>query len=247
MPPRPAPPSFDLGLPHFAPWMKWMLGGLAAAYVVELLLLAAGVDVVAWLAYHPLGAGFAPWQLVTRFVLWSPRDPTGILFSLLVVGFLLPDLAGMLGGRRLAEGLGAAAAAGTAAVLAVDGAQAAGWLGTPPTLVLGWGLVPMVLVVWFGLARPGAVVRLYFLIPVQAAWIVWGSLAITLLILLSAFATGGGVLGPVELLGAWLGGYGWWRGRGPGRRRRVLVEEGRKVERKLGKVIQLPPRDGTWH
>ncbi len=245
MTPRSAPPTTEFGMPTLDPWMRWVFMVLGGAFVLQLVAMALGFDALA-LAYHPLGAGFQPWQLLTHFVVWPPRDVTGVLFSALVLYFLLPDVGRSLGPRRLAEGLVSAGVAGTVTVVATDAARAYAGLPIPMSMVLGWGAVPLVLLQWFGLFRPDAVIRLYFLMPIPARWLVWGSLGLTLLGLLSAIATSGGVLGGIESVGAWGGAYAWWMTRGPGGRRRGLRSQGRAVEKKMGKVLTLPNRD-PWH
>ncbi len=245
MTPRSAPPTIEFGMPRLDPWMRWVFVVLGSAFVLQLVAMGLGFNALV-LAYQPLGAGFQPWQLLTHFVVWPPRDVAGVLFAGLVLYFLLPDVGRSLGPRRVAEGLAAAALAGTISVIAVDAAGAYAGLPVHMSMVLGWDVVPLVLLQWFGLARPDAEIRLYFLLPVPARWLVWGSLAIALLGLLSSIATSDGVLDSLEIVGAWAGGYAWWMTRGPGGRRRGLRNQGRAVEKKMGKVLTLPNRD-PWH
>ncbi len=213
----------ELRLPTLAPWMRNLLVALFAAYVAELALANAGVDVYA-LAWRPFGAGFAPWQPLTRFAVQGRRAVT-VVVALLALFFMLPALWERIDRRILGRALLAAAVGATVLPLVADLAL------TDRGVVMGWTAVALVwLPTLFGLALPDETLYLMFAIPVSGRMLLWLTAVFTgLLALFGAPAD----LGSVEPFGAWLGIAGWWHLLGPGARRRRLVRQAASIEREL--------------
>ncbi len=213
-------------LPYLDPWMKRLLAGLAGLFVAEILAGLVGVYL------HPLyytGRDFlaAPWTLLTRLPFQGPQAVVSTALDLLVLYFFLPALAHHLSRRQMLEALAATAAGSTAAVLLLD------IIGIGAGAAHGWGHLLVGAVALFGLSMPGATVNLYFLIPIQARWILWAALILPVLMLLSDLGAGGNSLASVQAVGAWGGAYAWWHGRGPGARRMRLKRKARTIEREL--------------
>lgn len=215
-------------LPRLAPWMRNLLVGLFALYVVELVLANLRVPVDA-LRLYGFGAGFEPWQPLTRFFVQGREGAVGVLLSLLVLTFFLPVLSSLLTRRQWFEALGTTAAAVTAIPMAADA------LGLfPPAVRTGWSILMWPMIVVFGLAHPNATVMAMFVIPMQASWFVWGALFLSVFFLLVAPNTAS-----LEPVAAWMGIVAWWSLRGPGRRRRELLKKADVLEREIRKFTVL--------
>lgn len=192
-----------LGLPPTDPFVRNLLLGLLGLYVVELVANVAGVPTL-MLAWQAPRVGFAPWQVLTCYLVQG-NNVGGVVFGLLGLWFLLPGLFTALPHKRVGEALLAAIAVGTALPLAAN------LLGLGAGVVIGWPSLLMALFCLFGLAFPEATVRINFVLPVTGPMIVWGSLLLAVLTLLASFGAGGqGSLGAFHSLGLWLGVYGWW-------------------------------------
>lgn len=208
-------------LPPLSNGSRNLLIGLFVAYAVELILrntLGLPIDALVWM---PFGSGFAPWQPLTRYLVQG-NDVFNVILLGLMLYFLLPTLERLFSRRQIAEGALAAALGGTALAF---GADLVG-LGRGPT----FGLHPVLpaLLVLFGLAMPNAIVRLFFVLPVPARIIAWGTGAVALLYFLASPS-----LATADLLGAWVGAVAWWFSRGPGGRRRQLLRQGDQVRSQL--------------
>lgn len=210
----------QLQLPSLAPWMRNLLVGLFVLYVVELLAANAGLPVGA-LAWQPFGSGFEPWQPLTRFFVQG-RSVFGVLLGLLVLYFLLPAVDAVLTRAQLGRALLAGAVGGTALPLLLDL-----FLVDGPG-IHGWTVLATSLVLLFGLAVPGGVVNLWFVIPITGRIIVWGSLGLSVVLFLLDPS-----LRTTEGIGTWLGVYGWWELFGPGGRKRHLRRKARDIQREL--------------
>ncbi|MCB9665204.1 MAG: hypothetical protein H6732_13925 [Alphaproteobacteria bacterium] len=227
------------GLPGVDPWLVRVLGPLLGAYVVELVLFAAGVDVYA-LAWHPLGMGWAWWQVPGHLLIMPREAVLNVLISLLVAGMFLPGLRAHLGDRGLGELIGASVLGGIGAMLLFDAVGALGLMDVGRALALGWGHLIVALIVAFGLSNPTGEIRLYFLFPIPAWILVWGSLLVPALFLLVALGNGADVLGHARTVGAWGGAWAWWHSRGPAGRRRTLTARKTRIERELSHLQVLP-------
>lgn len=214
------PPTPSLGA-NWTPLTRNVLVGLFALYVVQLL--SNGV-VAAWLAWWP-GATFGPWQPFTSFILPGPR-PLDAIFDLILIYFTLAPLDSILGRRQLAYALGASWA--TAALL---GILATG-LGFLPHLAPAYGLTALcaALVMLLGSMMPGATFLAFFVLPVKAIWLAWGTGLLCLLNLVYYRE-----LGAALPFFAWLGAWGYVTVRGGSFRRLSLRWKKHQIERKLAK------------
>ncbi|HMV66948.1 MAG TPA: hypothetical protein PKA64_08870 [Myxococcota bacterium] len=207
MPPDAREPAWsNLGLPPIDPFVRNLLGGLLALYVAELTAGAAGLPVGA-LTWRPFGAGFAPWQPLTCYLVQG-NIASNVLFGLLGLWFVIPSLLSVLPRRALGEAVLAAIAGGTLLPLAANAA------GFGADAMYGWGGLLLPLLCLFGLAFPTGQVRINFVLPVTGPMLVWGSLLLAGLQLLAALGgPGGPLLGALRALGQWIGVYLWWNRR----------------------------------
>jgi hypothetical protein len=203
-------------------WHVRLLIGLFVLYVVELVAHIWLPALYQWLAWLEFGAGFQPWQLVTRFLVQGP-GVIGVLFGLFVLYFFLPTIEGVIGRRQLGYAVLSGAVVGTLLPMAMDLA------GIAHGAAMGWGPLVATLPVLFGLARPDATILL-LVFPVRAVYVLWGSLVVAILFILVERS-----LGTFQTLGVWLGVFGWWHVLGPGGRRRRLAKKADAIERELKK------------
>ncbi len=160
------------------PLTKQVLIILFSLYVAQLLAESwLGLPVTSWLAWWPISSGrFQPWQPLTCWLLGA-AEPLRQLFAWIVLYFFLPPAEralGRTGLKRLTIAVVVACAVLGMAMDALGVTRGAGaQLGIEP-------LLSAYLVV-FGLAHPGASILLFFVLPVRAIWIVWGSGVIALL------------------------------------------------------------------
>jgi hypothetical protein len=217
------------GLPPIHPWIRNLMIGLFGLYVAELIgVNAVGQGLYSLLALHPVGDGFAPWQLLTRYLVQGPQVMS-VMFGLLMLYFALPLMDRFFSRSQLLQVLAAMFVGGTVLSLGLAA------LGIVGGLALGWGMVLTGLFALVGLAMPSMEFRLFFLIPVRASYFVWGAGVIAGLLLLASPS-----LSSADYLGSWLGVVAWWYLLGPGGRRRKLIQQSKKIEKELMKfqVIQ---------
>jgi len=192
---------------------KRVLGALIALYILELLLVFwFKVDVTRWVFMNRLGPSWMPWQFLTA-QLFNHLSPMGALFDWLMIVFFFGPVERLMGRKKLLTSLGIVAIGAGILATALDALGAVA--GEGPFV----GLNPIItaLVVFFGLTLPNATIRLFFVLPIKAAWIAWGSGLIALLYFLaardldSAMAISGWVLafgvmkiGPDEWRKLWL-------------------------------------------
>lgn len=219
-------PEVQYAVPTPEGWQRNLLIGLFVAYVLELVLHRANVDIYSWFAWHGWAVGFEPWQPLTRFLVQGASTSTviNVLIGLVVLFFALPMMSTITDRGTLARATLAGAVGGTVLPLVLDVAQI---LPSVPIALMGWGRLVMIPFVILGLARPSATVYLV-VFPVLARWILWGTLVLSLLFIMVDPSHAS-----FEMLGIWLGTAGWWTWRGPGRRRRDLTREKTRVEREL--------------
>jgi membrane associated rhomboid family serine protease len=186
----------------FTPLSKSVLIGLLSLYVVQQIAERwLGLPVFQMLAWWPFGSGFKPWQPFTAFLLNG--DVMRAFFDWLFLFFLLPSIEQIYSKERLLRG-----AIGTVLgsviigfVLVLVGAVSVKgpWYGIEPLLAA--------LLVVFGLSRPNAQILLFFVLPIKAAWVAWGSGLLCLLYLLS-----GRDISSAMWAGGWISGYFWVQG-----------------------------------
>lgn len=229
-------PMPDLGA-NWTPLTRNVLIGLFLAYVAQLLSHGVAEQLLGW---QPFAEGFRPWQVLTHIALGSSVAPWYTVLDWVVIFFVLAPLDGMLGRRGLVGMLAATWAVGT--ILAAVG------MALNVTSGAYWGLSPLLasMVSVFGFMLPNTVFRLFFVLPVRAIWISWGTGLLSFLFLLAWRDTGSALT-----FFGWVGSTAWfalWRT--GGFRRWQLLWKKRQVEKKLarfevidgGRTDRRPPR-----
>lgn len=212
---RPTVPGGGIG-PVLTPFARTVLVALVGLFVFQLVVERwLGLPVLQTLAWWPFGTGmFRPWQVVTCYLLNGPGVLNAV-FDWIFIFFLLPPVEQMYGRLAVIRMIGFTVilSAVVGLLFLVTGVVVSGgpWLGLNPLLTA--------LLVLFGLARPNAQILLFFVLPIKAGWVAWGSGLLALLNLLAErnlesalWATG------------WLGGYLWIQMQGPGGVRRPLLK-----------------------
>lgn len=224
---QPMPPG-GFELPPLTELTRNVLIALFVLYVVELSAAnVMGLPVYALVAWQPFGAGFAPWQPITRYLVQGP-GVIGVVIAGVVLYFFLPVVERLTNRRELIESLLFGMAGGTLLGLLLD------LIGLTNGNALGWQVLVEVLIVMFGMKLPNAVIRLFFILPIQAKLIVWATGVISGLMLLATLD-----LTFADAFGTWLGTLGWWYWRGPGGRRRKLIRDANRIERELNRFQVL--------
>lgn len=200
-------PPTGMSLPPMTERTKWILGGLLGLYVVEQFALGAGAP-IGRLVWDPSVTAIAPWTPFTRVFVQGPNF-IGVAISLIVLYFLLPILDASFRERDILEALGASWVLGTA--LPLGAAMALGHGG----IVAGWGGYVLALFCLIALRHPDETVYLFFAIPLRAEWLLWSALGIPGLLSIVRLYYGVDFAPSLELVGAWLGVFGWWHLRGP--------------------------------
>ena len=219
--------SFGSGM---TPLTKQVLIFLVALYVTQLVAESwIGLPVTVWLGWSPFGGGlFQPWQPLTHWLVGA-SDPLRPLFSWIAIYFFLPPAErtlGRAGLRRLAVGVIVACAV---IGLAFDA------LGITHSVGIYLGIEPLVaaLLVVFGLAHPGASILLFFVLPIKAIWIAWGTGLISLMYFLASIREGGSLPAALALT-AWATAYAWVQLHDRGGLRKLLLrKKQRNLQRRL--------------
>jgi hypothetical protein len=237
--------SDTFALPPLTRWMQVLIASLFVLYLIEVVarnFLFLPVDVLAWQPLRASGDLYG-WQLLSHFLVQGPGRGAAMntILFLLVLWFLLPSVANSLRVPPLVEAILCSLLVGLGLAVGADFAvDLVRWGGAP---AYGWSAAATALTVLFGLTFPGGVIRLYFVIPIRGAWLVWGTVAITAL-----FVVAEPCLDSIEQFGATLGAIAWWNLRGPERRRRHLRRQARVIERELDrfKVIEGGRRNDEY-
>lgn len=210
---------------NWTPLVRNVLVVLFGIYVVQLV---AGGVLESLLAWQPMGRGFRPWQPFTAFLLGDPY-PLSAFLTWLTIFFLLAPLDSMLGRRGLVTALGVSWFTGVVVglVAALLGArESAAFLGQGPLLTAMVGL--------FGFAAPNAQFLLFFVIPVRASWLGWGSGLLAFLFMLATREVAW-----VLAFFAWAGAWGWSAWEGGAWRRFQLRRKKARIERQLSRFEVL--------
>jgi hypothetical protein len=231
---------------NWTPLTRTLIVGLFVLYVLQLL---AGEGATQTLAWQPFGAGFLPTQPLTSFLIAG--DPTSACLGWLGLFFLVAPVERALGRSAFARAALASWLGAVALGLAVASLQMA------DVAVLGLAPLLAALASLFGWAHPGANILLFFVIPIRAELIAWGTGALSFLWLLVALTRPGmaSPLGSALAFGAWLGALAWSRLGSAEVRRLQLAWRQRRVQRELRRfeVIEggrtSPPRkrDEPYH
>lgn len=218
---------------------KRVLLALVGLYVVQLVAEQwLHLPLTEWLGWHDLRSGFMPWQPVTAYLLNGPT-PLGAFLQWLFLFFLLPPVELLVGRKALLRALLVVFVVATVLGLALNALGAV----SAPTPFIGIDPLLTALLVIFGLTRPNARILLFFVLPIKASWVAWGSGLLALLSLLSSRD-----LRAAMWFGGWVGGYIWLHG-GPGRlvRRWRLKAKHKRIEKRLKRfeVIEGEGRGGS--
>lgn len=208
---------------NWTPLARNVLVTLFAIYVVQLLV---GDPMIALFAWHPFGAGFRPWQIVTAFLLGGP-DPLSAVLNWLVLFFLLAPLDRLLGRKGLIRGIGVSWAVAVAVAMVL---VATGIVRQEGAFYGGSALLAALLAL-FGFLMPGATFLLMFIVPVKAGLIAWGTGLLSFLYLLYTRD-----LGAALAFFSWGGAWLFLNARGGGGVRRLMLRWKRhRIEKRLQK------------
>jgi hypothetical protein len=226
------------GMPPLPAWLRNLLIGLVALYLVEVALAnvvgASLYSALAW--FDPIAA---PWQIVTRYLVQGlgSQPVMRLLFDLLLIYFLAPQVASAFDNRQRQQILVACIAGGTLV------AGLLGAVGFAVAPAMGWHGLSIALITLFGLSNPEGVIRWNFVFPIPGKVIAWGTGVVNALILLGEHS-----MMAADDFGVWAGVMAWWFFVGPGARRRQLIGKTKKLERDLRNLQVLPGgRDETFH
>lgn len=193
---------------------RTMLIIYAAVYVLELIGEHwLGIPIYGTLALSPLKSGyFHSWQLVTHPVIHDPGAPIGFLIDCLVFYFFAGTIESALGTRGFLRLYILAALGGAAAGLIFSSLTSFSmpYAGMLPSL--------LALIVVFGFLNPEATILLFFVLPIKAKYISYGTIIVTALTFLAqtnphgAYHLGGIGLGWLYFRSPthWLD-PNWWR------------------------------------
>ena len=201
---------------------KRALIALIALYIVELLLVFwFKIDVSRWIFLNRLGPSWMPWQLLTA-QLFNHLSPLGAIFDWIILVFFLGPVERLMGRKKLLTSLGIVALGAGFVTTALDALGAVA-VDTP---FVGLNPVITALVVFFGLTLPNATIRLFFVLPIKAAWFAWGSGLIALLYFLAARD-----LGSAMAVSGWVMAFGVMKV-GPDEWRKIMLRwKARKLEK----------------
>ena len=200
-------------MPPVPPITKWLLIiNVAAFFLEDLLRLATGVSLQAWLALWPLANGFLPWQVVTYAFLHG--DVIHLLFNMFALWMFGSELERLWGEQRYIRFYVASVLAAAATQLVVTAAS-----GSPfPTVGASGGVYGLLL--GFGMMFPNRQIMLLIPpIPMKAKVyvMIFGALELWLGLRVNDgvahFAHLGGMLGTFLVIR-------YWRGQPPFQRRR---------------------------
>ena len=179
---------------------------------VFFLLPLMGPTLAGWLALWPLGRNFLPWQVVTYAFLHGSFSH--LFFNMLGLWMFGSEIERVWGERRYLQFYFACVLAAAATQLIVTGLSGSMY----PTVGASGGLFGLLLA--FGMMFPRRIILLFFVIPMQARFLVilYGALELYQGVLVSNsgvahFAHLGGMLGGLLMMR-------YWRGQSPFGRRR---------------------------
>lgn len=206
---------------YLTPLVRNVLLFLAFSLMVQW---GAGAPFVQALGWNSFGTGFMPWQVLTCNLIAS-QQLQGVVVDWLLIFFTLSTVDRLMGRRTMLMALGFCWGL---AVLVGLGADALGLLA--PTLYSGQHALGTALITLFCFLLPDANVRLFFVLPLKAAWVGWLS-GLIAVYYLAAYRD----LGSCLALASWLGAVLWTQGFGDIGRRLKLKFQRRRIEKRLGK------------
>jgi hypothetical protein len=216
---------------NWTPLTRNVLLSLFALYVLLLLAgaSATGEAAVHTLTWRPFGEGFQPWQPLTAFFVGHGAAVTSTCLEWLMVFFLLAPVERTLGRGALGRAMLVSWLAAVALGLAASAA------GRPDAAFMGLAPLLAALVSLFGWVHPGANILLFFVLPIRAELIAWGTGVLSFLWLLVAITRpeAASLLSSALSFGAWLGAFAWSRLDGGEIRRLQLAWKRKRIEREL--------------
>jgi membrane associated rhomboid family serine protease len=135
------------------------------------------------------------WRLLTAAILTNPEGLTDVLFTLMGLYFLTPELERRWGSRRLLAFIAGSAVFGSVVTTALDRLPfESSWLHAPQ--FFGAYAVISALGVAYGLEMPDTIIRLFFFIPVRSKWLPWITLGLAVLGLIYGSRVASGPFSP---------------------------------------------------
>lgn len=220
--------SGSLGI-QFTPLVKLSVGTLLAFFIVQLVCVSIlGLPLGDWLFLHPIRSElWAPWQPLTSFFFAS--DIFGALISWLVLAWFIPPAQAAIGTKRMIRAVATAVVGAMVTTTALD---AAGLL--TGGIYLGINPVLTALVVIFGLSNPNATIRLFFVLPIQAKWVAYGSGLIALLYFLASRD-----LSTTMYLSGWIFAFGYMSVKEDFLKQWRLRRQAKKTEKEMAKFTVI--------
>src|SRR5258708_6379846 len=195
-------PGISLGLPRPGRALK-------AVLIAVLVLGLYNAFVGAWLspaydAFDALACNFAKvhrgqvWRLVTSGLLTSPDHYGHLVFTLLGLYFLAPDIERRWGGGRFLRFLLYSLVAGNLTVMAVDAlTPATSQLRFHPAEVYGASAAIAAIAVAWSRDNADATVQMFFVVPMRGLWLFWITVGFCVLDLIYPTALPEGVVPPL--------------------------------------------------
>lgn len=225
-------PGFAETMPGFTGPTRTVLLTLVGLYMTQLVASSwLKLPVVETLAWWPLfSEAFRPWQPLTSLLVHSP-DPISALFSWLFILFFLPSVIQLFGWPAIRRGMAWILAGAVVAGLALEAIGAV----VPGGPFMGIGPALTALTVIFGLSQPNARILLFFVIPIRAVWIAWGSGILALLSFLAMRS-----LDAAMWLMGWCAAWVWLQDLSwPDLRRPYLRWKQARLQRRLRKLTVI--------
>lgn len=226
--------------PTLTPLTRNLLIGLVALYILQLVAENwLGLPVSAALAWWPFESGaFRPWQPLTAMVLGGPT-PLNAFLSWLMLAFLVPPSEMALGTRGVLRVFAFTWILSAVLALALD--TVGGVAASSP--FFGQGPFLTALICLFGFMRPNAQILLFFVLPIRASWVAWGTGLLALLGLLARRD-----LDSALWVGGWLAAFLWLRGARQGIRGLLDRTRVKMRTRKARRFTVIPgDRDGQMY
>jgi membrane associated rhomboid family serine protease len=200
------PGEIAAALPRPGPTLKVVLGLIAAFAVIGAVVVhwipggPAGAELYSWLAFQPtelLKGGSFPrfWTLVTSGLLTHPEGISHVLWSLLGLYFLAPDLEKRWGGARLIRFLLVSVLIGNLTVLAGTFLPIGKGVLHPPLVVGPWAAITAIIVAW-SKEHAQRQIRFMFVLPMTGRTLFWITVGFALLSIVFLQGTPEGALAP---------------------------------------------------
>ena len=161
-------------MPQFQPpppFTKQLMIGVLVLYVLELLAGGwVGVPMIELFGWIPTKNGFQLWQPLTHFFVQG-TSPIFALLEILMLYFFIPPAQRQLGRRNVIKLF----IWTMISCLVIGGLAVVSGAVTSPSPAVGLAPFLTALVVVFGLTHPNAQILLFFILPIQAIWLAWGS------------------------------------------------------------------------